>query len=187
MDHPIEPDLLIVGLGNPGSRYTHTRHNAGALAVERLAHLLKVKMKPVAVMSAWVADAAGAVLARPDCFMNESGGPVARLASRYGTRPLVVSDDLDLPLGTIRFRTKGAAGGHNGLRSIIEALGTREFPRLKIGIGRPLTKADVTDWVLTAVGPDESAAWDQALDRAAAALHLAVTRGLATAMTEHSA
>lgn len=187
MSSPLSPDLLIVGLGNPGARYAHTRHNAGALAVERLAALLHVKLKSVAMLSAWVGAAERVVLARPECFMNESGGPVSRLVTRYGIRPLVVSDDLDLPLGTIRFRTKGAAGGHNGLRSIIDALGTREFPRLKIGIGRPLTKADVTDWVLTRVGPDESAAWEASLDRAAAALRVAATKGLATAMTEHSA
>jgi PTH1 family peptidyl-tRNA hydrolase len=155
--------------------------------VERLAELMKVKLKHTTAVSSWVADAGQTVLARPDCFMNESGGPVARLVSRYGIRPLVVSDDLDLPLGTIRFRTKGAAGGHNGLRSIIDALATREFPRLKIGIGRPTTKDEVTDWVLTRVGPDERAAWDKSIEDAAMALQKVVERGLATAMTEHSA
>ena len=136
--------ILIVGLGNPGTQYAHTRHNAGALAIERLAALLKVKLKTDATLGVRLAIAGPVVLARPECFMNESGGPVARLASATGLRPLVVSDDLDLPLGTLRFRSKGAAGGHNGLRSIIDALGTREFPRLKLGIGRPLSKEDVT-------------------------------------------
>ncbi len=187
MPGSLPPDLLIVGLGNPGTRYARTRHNAGALAVERLAGLLKVRLAPVAALSARVAAAGPAILARPECFMNESGGPVGRLTSRYGLRPLVVSDDLDLPLGTIRFRTKGAAGGHNGLKSVIEALGTREFPRLKIGIGRPADRADVIEWVLESVGPDEAAAWEASLDRAATALKAVVDRGLATAMTEFSA
>lgn len=119
--------------------------------------------------------------------MNESGPVVARLAGRSRTvAPLVVSDDLDLPLGTLRFRLGGSAGGHNGLKSVIASLGTPAFPRLRIGIGRPERKEDVVAWVLTRFPPGERDAAARAVDDAAKALADAVERGLGRAMTAFS-
>lgn len=175
-----------MGLGNPGSRYDGTRHNAGAMAVARLASLLGVRLRRSFLSRASIARTPRAVLARPECFMNEAGPAVARLARSWG-RPLVVHDDLDLPLGTLRFRTRGSAGGHNGVASAIAFLGTGEFPRLKIGIGRPLTKAEVVDWVLSRFEGPEQETFRAAIDRAAAALKVAVEDGLERAMTETAA
>jgi PTH1 family peptidyl-tRNA hydrolase len=180
--------LLLAGLGNPGSAYDGTRHNAGAMAVERLAARLGVRLRRDRDLGARIGRDGDTLLAIPDAFMNESGPPVARVMRAFDApRPLVVADDLDLPPGAIRFRVKGGAGGHNGLRSVITALGTREFPRLKIGIGRPATRAEVTDWVLTRPTADERRAFEDSLDRAADALAVAAAHGLARAMTEHSA
>lgn len=179
-------ELLIVGLGNPGPRYHETRHNAGADACSRLVHLLGGRFRRALLQRAWIARVPGAVVARPDAFMNESGPPVARLVRSFGT-PLVVADDLDLAPGVIRFRTRGSAGGHNGLKSVIAALGHENFPRLKIGVGRPATREGVVDWVLTRAEGAERATLDAALDEAARALRTAVQHGLDRAMTEHSA
>lgn len=178
-------DLLIVGLGNPGPRYHETRHNAGADAVSRLVHLLGGRFRRGLLQRAWIAKVPGAVVARPDAFMNESGPPVARLARKFGT-PLVVTDDLDLAPGVIRFRTRGSAGGHNGLKSVIAALGHEHFPRLKIGVGRPQAREQVVDWVLTRAEGAERDVMDRALDAAAKALRTVVEHGLERAMTEHS-
>ena len=186
---------LIIGLGNPGARYDGTRHNAGAEAVRRLARLLDMRLRHAPEYPAWLGRRPGLALAVPDAFMNESGPPVARLAARFDAAPpLLVSDDLDLPLGTLRFRTRGASGGHRGLVSVIAALGTGSFPRLKIGIGRPpllpadgsVRRDDVTDWVLGIFAEAERETAERALDGAAAALRVAAEHGLARAMTEHS-
>lgn len=175
--------LLIVGLGNPGARYDGTRHNAGAMAVSRLADLLGTRMRRSFLKRAWIAKTPRAILARPDSFMNECGPVVARLARSFG-RPLLVHDDLDLPLGTLRFRTTGSAGGHNGVASAIAHLGSQAFPRLKIGIGRPATKAEVVDWVLSRCEGDERKAFLDSVGRAAEALRVAAEKGLDRAMTE---
>lgn len=189
MAHDGPVDLLIIGLGNPGPEYDGTRHNAGAMAVERLAKLLGIQLRRMPDLRARLARSGGTVIATPDSYMNESGPPVLRLVkSLDAPRPLVVSDDLDLAPGVIRFRTKGSAGGHNGLASIIATLGTREFPRLKIGIGRPETREGVVDWVLTKPqGEDARRIFLESLDRAAGALRAAIEHGVDRAMTEHSA
>jgi PTH1 family peptidyl-tRNA hydrolase len=184
---PAPSVFLVVGLGNPGPRYAGTRHNAGALAVERLAARLGVTFRRSLRFGARIARPPGAVLALPDSFMNESGRAVARLA-RYHRRldPLVVHDDLDLPLGTLRFRTGGGSGGHNGVRSVIERLGSSAFPRLRIGIGRPERKDDVTPWVLSAPQGAERDRFQTCVERAAEALQAVLTDGLPAAMTRYS-
>ncbi len=189
MAHDGPVTLLIVGLGNPGPEYHGTRHNAGAMAVDRLAGRWNLPLRRNPDLRARVARHGATVIAIPDSYMNESGGPVQRLVHGLDApRPLVVSDDLDLAPGTIRFRSKGSAGGHNGLASIIAALGTREFPRLKIGIGRPESRDLVTDWVLSKPeGEEARRTFLDAIDRAAAALASTAEHGLERAMTEHSA
>ncbi len=183
---------FVVGLGNPGSRYEGTRHNVGAAAVNRLAGRCDARFRYSLIRGAWIAKVrvpGGEIttLARPDAFMNESGPAVARLSAHLGgERPLLVSDDLDLELGTLRFRTGGSAGGHRGVASVIAALGTDGFPRLRIGIGRPARKADVTDYVLSRFSPQEHDLLEQTLERAAGALRIAITVGLDRAMADHS-
>ena len=176
--------ILIVGLGNPGAEYAHTRHNAGIMAVERLATLMKMKLAKDRSLGAWIARRGGVVLARTGSYMNVSGPPIARLAHKLGvSAPLIVNDDLDLPLGTIRFRAQGTAGGHHGLESIIEALGTDRFPRLKIGIGRPAHRGGIVEWVLSPFAPEEREMLDQGLDRAAHALHDVIELGMDKAIS----
>lgn len=179
---------LIVGLGNPGRRYRGTRHNVGWEVIARLAQRCGIGAEEE---EGWAQVGRGAIggqrvlLARPQTFVNLSGVAVQDLRRRHRVRSrdvFVIIDDLDLPLGRTRLRARGSAGGHNGLRSVIDALGTEEFPRLRVGIGRPPQGVDPAEFVLTRFAPDEAAALDAALDRAAEAIEVAVTQGLGTAM-----
>ncbi len=166
----------------------------GAEAVARLADLFGARLRFSSARSAWTAkiEVPGSngpvILARPDAFMNACGPIIARLAGQSRkTPPLVVYDDMDLELGVLRFRTKGSAGGHRGLASVISSLGTSAFPRLKIGIGRPDTKEEVIDYVLDRFDEQEASLCEKTLDRAAAALRTVLIHGLERAMTEYSA
>lgn len=179
MATPPPDKLLIIGLGNPGPEYEGTRHNAGAMVVSRLAARLKLRLTRDRATGCFTARRGGLTLGIPGSYMNESGGPVARLTSKAGVAaPLLVSDDLDLPVGTLRLRMKGTAGGHNGLASVISALGTDQFPRLKVGIGRPESREKVVDYVLSPFGAEEQRLFTEALDRAAKALHVLITEGM---------
>lgn len=185
MTPPRDSIVLVVGLGNPGAEYEGTRHNVGAAAVARLAAIMKIRMKRSFLLGAWVGKKGKVTLARPNAWMNLSGPPVKRLARACRTSaPLIVSDDLDLPLGSIRFRTKGSPGGHRGLASIVASLGTSAFPRLKIGIGRP--PGEAKDYVLGKFAPEERETCENAINRAAEALRTALTLGLDRAMTVYS-
>ncbi len=152
---------LIVGLGNPGREYAQTRHNAGFLLADALAARLGVRFRRLQ-FKALTTDArygeAKIILAKPQTYMNLSGQAVAPLLRFYKIPPerlLVAYDDLDLPLGTVRLRPKGGHGGHKGMRSIIERLGTQEFPRLRLGIGRPPGRMDAAAYVLQPFSPAE--------------------------------
>jgi len=180
---------LIVGLGNPGTRYTRNRHNVGARCVSRLAaaHGLEFsrRQKNARVARGTISDRP-VLLAVPQTFMNESGRAVAPLARFYQVPPerlLVVYDDLDLPPGTIRLRPEGSSGGHRGMRSVIEHLGTQNFPRLRIGIGRPPGQMDPADYVLQDFTPEEETAIEEAIERAIAAIQTWLTEGLEKAMS----
>jgi len=182
-------EYLIVGLGNPGEEYAHTRHNAGfqCLGVLARRHRLSFREKRAHARTA-VGKVAGhaVVLARPYTFMNRSGAAVAGLVRWLGLAPqrlLVVYDDLDLPAGTIRLRGKGGAAGHKGMTSILAALGTEGFPRLRLGIGRPADPAlDPIDFVLLPRTAREEREWEPVLDRAADAVECFLEEGLAVAM-----
>jgi len=145
---------LIVGLGNPGSQYENTRHNAGFMALNHLAKYFRLsfnKSQCDAKVALGQIKATEVVLAKPQTFMNLSGSSVKKLVSKYRLSPndlLIVHDDLDLPVGKMRFKKGGGTGGHHGLESIKEALGNASFNRLKIGIDRPLHSAQVTSYVL---------------------------------------
>lgn len=164
---------LIAGLGNPGPEYQQTRHNAGFWYVDALARRCGVDARKDAKFRGWTARAelAGTSvwLLKPDTFMNLSGQSVAALASFYKvpvTQILVVHDDLDLPVGSARLKRGGGHGGHNGLRSLIQCLGSADFWRLRIGIGHPGHKSEVVDYVLTRPSQDDRVAIEQAVDAA---------------------
>lgn len=179
---------LIVGLGNPGRRYRSTRHNVGWEVIDRLAHRLQVAADEE---EGWAQVGVGALgrqrimLAKPQTFVNVSGTAVDDLRRRHRIRVgdiLVIVDDLDLPLGRIRFRSSGSHGGHNGLRSVIEALGSDQFGRLRVGIGRPPEGIDPAEYVLTRFATDEQDVLNATLDRAAEAVEVSVREGLQAAM-----
>jgi PTH1 family peptidyl-tRNA hydrolase len=179
---------LVVGLGNPGRRYRHTRHNIGWEVVDRLAAAHRIA---IATDEGWAETGRGTVrgqrvlLARPETYMNASGAAVAYLRRRHRVTPehlLVVLDDLDLPAGTLRLREQGSHGGHNGLRSIIEELGTSAFPRLRVGIGRPPAGVDPADYVLERPTAEERRRLDEAVAEAAEGVERWIAEGLQAAM-----
>lgn len=173
-------EWLIAGLGNPGSEYARTRHNVGYRAADRLAELAGVKIdraKFRGLCRTCQLDGHKVLLLKPETYMNNSGESL-QLAAMYYKIPLdhilVLSDDISLPVGRIRVRAEGSAGGHNGLKSIISHLGSQSFPRVKIGVGaKPHPDYDLADWVLSAFTEQEERDLAPAVDRAArAALEL---------------
>ncbi len=161
----------VVGLGNPGPAYQDTRHNVGQAVVDRLAHRLRGRRPAALTEVEWAGNRL--YLAKPVAFMNAVGPPVARLLRDLRLEPadlIVVYDDLDLPFGRVRIRQKGRHGGHNGVRSLIESLGTEAFRRVKVGIGRPATRDEVVDWVLTEFTREEREELPALLERAADAV-----------------
>ena len=180
--------MLVVGLGNPGDRYRDTRHNVGFRCVDRIAgdHAIELSRRQRrALIGEGVIDGHPVVVARPRTFVNRSGEAVAYLLTRYAATPdrlLVVYDDMDLPLGKLRLRPSGSAGGHNGIKSIIDAVGTREFPRLRIGIGRPAGGDDEVGHVLGTMPPGDRAQMDEAIERAACAVVSVISKGMTEAM-----
>ncbi len=174
---------IVVGLGNPGREYERTRHNLGFMVVDELAKRLRVerwKNKDSARQS--YDSASGVVLVEPTSFMNLSGTPVRLISSWYRTPPehvLVVADDIDLPFGKLRARAFGGHGGHNGLRSIIATIG-EDFPRLRIGVGRP--KYDAVEHVLAPFDESERAALPAVVTAAADAVEVWLNEGIDATM-----
>ena len=180
----------IVGLGNPGGEYDATRHNVGFNVVDELARRWQVRMKSwkSVVRMATVGDR-GVLLVEPRTFMNLSGDAVQRVVAFYHIAPsdvMVVVDEVNLPLGRLRLRRAGSAGGHNGLKSIVQHLGT-EFPRLRIGVGRGDLTSDLADHVLSTFERDERPAVERAIVRAADALETFISDGIETAMNRFNA
>jgi PTH1 family peptidyl-tRNA hydrolase len=181
---------LIVGLGNPGREYRETRHNVGFMVVDELArrYALGWAPAPSQVPDALVAKRFGAeplMLAKPLTFMNLSGGPVAGLSRYFDIATedlLIIVDEVALPFGRLRARARGSAGGHNGLKSVIAQLGTEEFARLRIGVGRGDARRDLADHVLSTFSPDERATVEEAVGRAADAVELFVSDGIEPVM-----
>ena len=181
---------LIVGLGNPGREYKDTRHNLGFMLIDRLTIRLDargMKMQSKAIVITAQYNGMKLILAKPQTFMNISGPSVQGLLRFYKLpieNLLVVYDELDLPFCTIRIRPGGGPGGHNGIRSIIQSLGTQDFPRLRIGIDRPPGRMDAAAYVLQAFTNKELLTVSETLDRAADAALTFATEGLDAAMNK---
>jgi PTH1 family peptidyl-tRNA hydrolase len=183
---------LIVGLGNPGKEYADTRHNVGFRVVDELARrygLTFGKKERKAVVATGVMLGKKVILAKPQTYMNLSGEAVRSLVDFYEVeipRILVISDDIDIPLGTVRLRKSGGAGGQGGMKSIIQHLGTQDFNRLRFGVSRPPGKMAVRDYVLGAFKGDEAILASQVVDRAADAVETWLREGIELAMTRHN-
>jgi PTH1 family peptidyl-tRNA hydrolase len=174
---------LIVGLGNPGRQYRRTRHNAGFFVLDELARRAATDFHPDARWNAELAVSGGRTFMKPQTFMNLSGEAAGGFCRYFKVAPgevLVITDDTALPLGDLRLRRRGSAGGHNGLQSVIDHLGTEEVPRLRVGIGAP--RGTLHNHVLGAFSGDELPTLQQAVTRAADAVVCAESRGLDAAM-----
>jgi PTH1 family peptidyl-tRNA hydrolase len=182
---------IIVGLGNPGISYEWSRHNIGFLVVNRLAeihHILVGTRRFKSLIGKGSIDSQSVILAKPMTYMNRSGEAVAKIVSFFqgGTKDLIViHDDLDLPFGKLRIKQRGGDGGHQGIRSVIEAIGGNSFLRLKIGIGRPLGEMDPAEYVLTRFSAREKSSLDEALTRSAECLAVILREGIETAMNRY--
>lgn len=181
--------FLIVGLGNPGRDYRANRHNVGFMCVDHLAGVWSVplsKSQSKAIIATTKRQEIDLILAKPQTFMNKVGQSVGAMARFYKidlTRLLVIYDDLDLPTGEVRMRPFGGSGGHRGMRSIIQNLGTSDFPRVRIGIGRPPGRMDPADYVLQNFGPEDKVLIDIALRHCQDCILRYLTDGIEAAMT----
>lgn len=182
---------VIIGLGNPGVHYRGTRHNIGFQVVDRLAEihhiLISTKRFKSLYGTGWI-DSQKVVLAKPMTFMNRSGEGVKKAIHFFQVGiedVIVIHDDLDLPLGRLRFKRRGGDGGHQGVRSIIESMGKNTFLRLKVGIGRPPQGMDPTEYVLTSFDEIEQSYLEGILSRAAASLRVMLLEGIETAMNRY--
>jgi PTH1 family peptidyl-tRNA hydrolase len=181
---------LVAGLGNPGIHYRHNRHNIGFMVVDALAGKLEIKVKRIkskAMIGEGKIGEISIILVKPQTFMNLSGkaiGPLVHFFKVPLQNVIIVHDDLDIPLGTLRIRPKGGTGGQQGMRSILTTLGSQDIPRLRVGIGRPPGRMDPADYVLHDFDPGQIADLNDVLDRAVKALIVFVTEGLDKAMNK---
>ena len=188
-----EGTWLVAGLGNPGPAYAANRHNVGAMVLDvlaaRVGGSLRSHKARAAVLEGRLGGPAGprVVLAKPSSYMNESGGPVAGLAQFFKAdveRLVVVHDELDIPYGELRLKRGGGEGGHNGLRSITRSVGSKEYVRVRVGIGRPPGRMDAADYVLRDFSGAERKELGVLLEEAADAVELVVTKGLLEAQQQ---
>ena len=186
----IENTFLLIGLGNPGREYKDTRHNFGFMLIDRLAVRLNargMKVQSKAIVTNAIYEDRKLILAKPQTYMNLSGQSVQGLVNFYKiplTNVMVLSDDLDIPFGTIRIRAAGGPGGQRGLSSVIESLATKDFPRLRLGIGRPPGRMDPANFILQNFSRDEMKSISEILDTAADAVLEFVKNGLNAAMNK---
>ncbi len=179
---------LVVGLGNPGGRYEHTRHNIGFRVIDRLAERLGMSVTRSrfnALYEKGRIEGREVILAKPQSFMNLSGGPVRSLADYFDIEPseiLVVYDEIDLPYGRMKIVAKGGHGGHNGVRSLIDTMKVRDFPRIRMGVGRPDPRMEVSNWVLGKFSAEEADSLESFVDRGGDAVSKILTEGLVKGM-----
>jgi PTH1 family peptidyl-tRNA hydrolase len=183
--------FLVIGLGNPGPRYAATRHNAGYMVADLLGARIGAKFKShranVDIIEGRLAEAS-IVLAKPRSFMNDSGGPVVNAARFFKIAPeqvIIIHDDLDLPFGTLKLKRGGGDGGHNGLKSITSALGSKDYVRVRLGIGRPPGRQDAAEYVLREFSVAERRDLPVDVDRAADAVELVLSDGLEAAQLRY--
>ncbi|MFJ4208730.1 aminoacyl-tRNA hydrolase [Paenarthrobacter sp. NPDC089675] len=184
---------LIVGLGNPGSEYSGNRHNVGQMVLDELAARMGGKFKAHKSRAQVVEGRLGiggprVVLAKPMTYMNVSGGPVAALTKFFdiaADHVIAVHDEIDIPFNTIKLKIGGGEGGHNGLRDISKALGTKDYLRVRVGVGRPPGRMDTADYVLRDFGTSEKRELPLLLDEAADAVELLISQGLLVAQQKH--
>jgi len=185
-----EQTFLLIGLGNPGREYANTRHNFGFMLIDRIAVRLNargMKVQSKAIVMNTTYEDRKLILAKPQTFMNLSGQSVQGLVHFYKIpleNVMILSDDLDIPFGTIRIRASGGPGGQRGLSSILEKLGTKDIPRMRLGIGRPPGRMDPAAYVLQNFSRDDMQAISGILDHAADAALAFVSHGLNKAMNE---
>ncbi|KXS45680.1 MULTISPECIES: aminoacyl-tRNA hydrolase [unclassified Candidatus Frackibacter] len=183
---------LIIGLGNPGFKYTKTRHNVGFRVIDELAkrHHVKVnKKEKEALTGSFRYQGEKVILVKPQTYMNNSGEAVGKLARWYDIEPvdiIIIYDDLDLEVGRLRIKNGGGHGGHNGMRSIINHLSSKQIARIKIGIGRPPEYMTVSDYVLGKFDKDNRKQVQQIILTAAKAVEVALEEDLETAMNEYN-
>ena len=179
---------LIAGLGNPGEKYEKTRHNAGFLVIDRLSELFSIqlnKSKFDLVYGRGTIENSSIIIAKPMAFMNRSGPPIRKLADYFGIKSegiLVIYDDIDLMFERIKLKEKGGHGGHNGIRSLVDAFGTNDFPRLRLGIGRPGSKTDVSGHVLGRFSVEEAEILTRMVEKAGQAVVSVINEGVTVAM-----
>ncbi|MDR6685903.1 PTH1 family peptidyl-tRNA hydrolase [Arthrobacter sp. 1088] len=186
---------LIVGLGNPGSEYSNNRHNVGQMVLDELASRMGGKFKTHKARAQVVEGRLGiggprVVLAKPMTYMNVSGGPVAGLGKFFDIAPdhvIAVHDEIDIPFNTVKLKIGGGEGGHNGLRDISKALATKDYLRVRVGVGRPPGRMDTADFVLRDFAAPEKKELPFLLDEAADAVELLVNEGLLAAQQKHHA
>jgi PTH1 family peptidyl-tRNA hydrolase len=189
---PPDTTYLLIGLGNPGREYRDTRHNVGFMFIDRLAVRLEargMKVQSKAIITTATYQERKLILAKPQTYMNLSGHSAQGLLNFYKIpveNLLIAHDDLDLPFGTIRIRPKGGPGGQKGMASTIEQLGTNDFPRLRIGIGRPPGRMDPAAYVLQNFSKDEFKILSELIDRAADAALEFVMNGVNAAMNKYN-
>ena len=182
------PDLIIVGLGNPGNEYLLTRHNAGFWAVDELSELNSIHLddrRRTCVLGEGTIGARRVVLAKPRTYVNLSGAAARYLLDRYGVGPehlMVVCDDMDLGPGSLRLRASGGPGGHNGMRSVAEAIGVQRFPRLRIGVGRPAPGLGDVEHVLGRPGDEDLQRIREAVSRVPDVVAGILTEGIERTM-----
>ncbi len=186
---------LIVGLGNPGQNYANNRHNIGFLCLNHFARKQGIRFDRKQCQARIGMGEVGSskiVVAKPQTFMNTSGQPVSRLIEKFNINLddlIIIHDDLDLPLGKIRIRCGGSSGGHKGVDSIIDLLGSQDFLRLRVGIGRPVaetSEADIVAYVLSDFTPDEKQIITQVIPRVSEAIFCLLTEGLTLAMNKYN-
>lgn len=182
--------FMLVGLGNPGREYRETRHNVGFMAIDRLCAATNIRIGRVqskALVGTGMFENQKVVLVKPQTFMNLSGGAVSSLLRFYRVplpQLMVICDDIDLPVGALRIRAEGGSAGNRGLASIIQQLGTQEFPRLRIGVGRPPGQKEAADYVLKGFTKSDQEVIDLVLNRAVDAVRVFIAAGLSSAMNQ---
>ena len=183
---------IIAGLGNPGSKYEKTRHNMGFNTINKISQQYNIEVKQnkfQALYGSGMIEKEKVILLKPQTYMNLSGNSVKEVVDFYKIEKekiLVIYDDMDIEPGKIKIRKKGSAGGHNGMKSIIQMIGTEEFPRIRVGIGRPIRKDDEINYVIGAIPEEDLKRLDEGIEKAQKAVEEILRNGVDSAMNKYN-